>query len=217
MTVKDLFKKLGINIDDDVVIDEGTKDDNKDGKDTKTNNKDTKEKTDDKENNKDNPKNKPSDEIYNSDGRDKEVQKLDIKFDDKTGLFNLEGIEDESVKEVLTRANNYTITTRNNVAIDRAFNDKLSTLKLRKGITTDLVKKVIDLSNVKVDNDKVSGIDEAFEILQKEQSGLFIQKNQPESNPNLEGFNPTDDGTNSNKTGLDAALAGLAASLTSAE
>jgi hypothetical protein len=68
------------------------------------------------------------------------------------------------------------------------------------------------MDNVKVEDGKVTGLDEAFENLQKEQSGLFIQRNQVESNPMLEGFNPAN---NSNNKGdaLSASLAALSASL----
>lgn len=221
MKLSDVLKKLGLNLDDDIELNEDEK------KETEEKNKDkkeegTKDKEDDKNKDKDsggkndNPDNKHeklNNGIDKNDNKGQEVTKVKVEFDDKTGLFKTDGLEDVELKAVLEQANNYTITTRNNVAIDRAFNDKLGTLKLRKGITVDAVKKLIDLSNVKVDNDKVSGIDEAFENLQKEQSGLFVSRNQPESSPLLDGFNPANDGVNDNKSSLDSALAGLAASL----
>lgn len=217
MKLSDVLKKLGLNLDDDVELneDEKNKDKKEEEKDTK-NKEETKDKEDDKEKDKDNPDDKPKG-INNSkeivENKTEEVTKVKLEFDDSTGLFKTDSIEDVELKETLERANNYTITTRNNVAIDRAFNEKIGTLKLRKGITVDAVKKLIDLSNVKVDGDKVSGVDEAFENLQKEQSGLFVSRNQPESSPLLDGFNPANDGVNDNKNSLDSALAGLAASL----
>lgn len=217
MKLSDVLKKLGLNLDDDIELNEDEKNKDKKEKEEDTKNKeDEKDKKDDKGGNKDNPDDKPKIDNIDKDIIDKkteEVNKVKVEFDDKTGLFKTDGLEDVELKETLERANTYTITTRNNVAIDRAFNDKLGTLKLRKGITVDAVKKLIDLSNVKVDNDKVSGIDEAFENLQKEQSGLFVSRNTPESSPLLDGFNPANDGVNDNKSSLDSALAGLAASL----
>ena len=55
-------------------------------------------------------------------------------------------------------------------------------------------------------------IDEAFDKLQSEQSGLFVQRNTPESNPMLEGFNPVQN-TNDNGSALNASLAALSATL----
>lgn len=217
MKLSDVLKKLGLNLDDDIELNEDEK-----NKDKKEKEEDTKNKEDDKNKDKNsdkneaNPDDKPKVDNIGKDIIDKkteEVNKVKVEFDDKTGLFKTDGLEDVELKETLERANTYTITTRNNVAIDRAFNDKLGTLKLRKGITVDAVKKLIDLSNVKVDGDKVSGVDEAFENLQKEQSGLFVSRNTPESSPLLDGFNPANDGVNDNKSSLDSALAGLAASL----
>lgn len=217
MKLSDLLKKLGLNLDDDVELNEDEKNKDKKEKVEDTKNKEeTKDKEDDKEKDKNNPDDKPK-SLNNSkevvDKKTEEVTKVKLEFDDSTGLFKTDSIEDVELKETLERANNYTITTRNNVAIDRAFNEKLGTLKLRKGITVDLVKKVIDLSNVKVDGDKVAGINEAFENLQKEQSGLFVSRNQPDSSPLLDGFNPANDGVNDTKNSIDAALASLAASL----
>lgn len=217
MKLSDVLKKLGLNLDDDIELNEDEKNKDKKEKEEDTKNKeDNKNKEDSKDENSDNPDDKPKVDNIGKDIIDKkteEVNKVKIEFNDQTGLFKTEGIEDVELKTVLEQANNYTITTRNNVAIDRAFNDKLGTLKLRKGITVDAVKKLIDLSNVKVDGDKVSGVDEAFENLQKEQSGLFVSRNTPESSPLLDGFNPANDGVNDNKSSLDSALAGLAASL----
>lgn len=217
MKLSDILKKLGLNLDDDIELNEDEK-----NKDKKEKEEDTKNKEDDKNKDKNsdkneaNPDDKPKVDNIGKDIIDKkteEVNKVKVEFDDKTGLFKTDGLEDVELKETLERANTYTITTRNNVAIDRAFNDKLGTLKLRKGITVDAVKKLIDLSNVKVDGDKVSGVDEAFENLQKEQSGLFVSRNTPESSPLLDGFNPANDGMNDTKSSMDAALASLAASL----
>ena len=81
---------------------------------------------------------------------------------------------------------------------------------LRMSITSD-ESKMINFDDVKVDGDNVVGLDEAFENLQKEQSGLFVQRNQSESNPMLEGFNPVQNTDNS--SALNASLASLAASL----
>lgn len=125
-----------------------------------------------------------------------EEKTLKLVFDDKTGLFDLSGIEDEEVKAVLKKANSTVKATADKVKINKAVEVKLESLKLNKGITSDAVRKLADLTNVKVDNEgNVTGIDEAFDSLAKEQSGLFLADKGTEdktqtSNPMLEGFNP---------------------------
>lgn len=216
MKLSDILKKIGIDLDEEVdyaneqtlisdnkskkeVTDDKKEEDKVASKDTKETKVDTKEtKVDTKETKEDT----------------KETQeeiKVELKFDDKTGLFDLKGIEDADIKAVLQRANDYTVKTANNVKIEKAFNEKLSGLKIRKGITNEVIKKMINFDDVKVDGDKVVGLDEAFETLQKEQSGLFVQRNQSESNPMLEGFNPVQN--NDSSSALNASLASLAASL----
>jgi hypothetical protein len=137
---------------------------------------------------------------------------VELIYDEKTGLFDTKGIKDESVLAVLTKANNYTINTANKVKIDKAFDEKMSGLKIRKGITPEAVRSLVKMDGIKVEDGKVVGIDEAFENLQKEQSGLFVQRNTPESNPMLEGFNPVQN-NNDNGSALNASLAALSASL----
>lgn len=216
MKLSDILKKIGIDLDEEVdyaneqtlisdnkskkeVTDDKKEEDKVASKDTKETKVDTKEtKVDTKETKEDT----------------KETQeeiKVELKFDDKTGLFDLKGIEDADIKAVLQRANDYTVKTANNVKIEKAFNEKLSGLKIRKGITNEVIKKMINFDDVKVDGDKVIGLDEAFETLQKEQSGLFVQRQQNESNPMLEGFNPVQN--NDSSSALNASLASLAASL----
>lgn len=114
-----------------------------------------------------------------------------IKFDNKTGLFDLATVEDEGLKALLQASNETVVKTANDVKINDAFNKKMSDVKLHKGITVDAVRSLINMDNVKVGADgKVTGLDEAFESLKKEQSGLFVNRNTPESTPVLEGYNP---------------------------
>jgi hypothetical protein len=216
MKLSDILKKIGINLDEEIeYADEKTLiSDNKSNKEVtddkkvedKVASKDTKEtKVDTKETKVD------TKETSEDTKETQEEIKVELKFDDKTGLFDLKGIEDADIKAVLQRANDYTVKTANNVKIEKAFNEKLSGLKIRKGITNEVIKKMINFDDVKVDGDKVIGLDEAFETLQKEQSGLFVTRQQSESNPMLEGFNPVQN--NDSSSALNASLASLAASL----
>lgn len=206
MKLIDFLKKLGINVDEEIDVTD------KKEEETKTKTSEVNKDVDKKEENKsDNNTSDKKEETKEQKEEIKEEPKVELKFDEKTGLFDLKGIEDESIKAVLTKANAYTINTANKVKIDKAFDEKMAGLKIRKGITTDAVRSLVNMDGIKVEGDKVVGIDEAFENLQKEQSGLFVQRQTAESNPMLEGFNPVQ---NSNNNGaLDASLAALSASL----
>ena len=215
MKLIDILKKIGIDVEEDVdYTNEQTLNSN-----SKSNNKAVEYKKEKDEvthkntkNTVENTKNTGEDtKNTNEDTKNTEEIKVEIKFDEKTGLFDLKGIEDNAIKAELQKANDYTIKTANNVKIEKAFNEKLNGLKIRKGITSEVIKKMINFDDVKVDGDNVVGLDEAFEKLQKEQSGLFVQRNQSESNPMLEGFNPVQNTDNSSV--LNASLASLAASL----
>ena len=150
------------------------------------------------------------------DGNDAEDQEMDyktIKFDEATGLFDLSNIENDDLKAVLGKANDTVVATSNRVKIDAAFNSKMSSVKIRKGITADAIRSLIKMDNVKVDKDgKVTGLDEAFDALQKEQSGLFVNKGEKESSPVLEGYHPAS-GNGAVDNSIDAALSELAEQL----
>lgn len=207
MKLIDILKKLGINIDDEVELT-----DKKEEK-TETKTSDEKEVVNNSEVKTDETKTEEKDKKTEEKVEEpKEELAVELVYDEKTGLFDTKGIKDESVLAVLTKANNYTINTANKVKIDKAFDEKMSGLKIRKGITPEAVRSLVKMDGIKVEDGKVVGIDEAFETLQKEQSGLFVQRNQPESNPMLEGFNPVQN-TNDNGSALNASLAALSASL----
>lgn len=208
MKLSDILKKLGINIDDEVELA-----DKKEEK-TETKTSDEKEVVNNSEVKTDETKTEEKDKKAEEKvDEPKEEPAVELVYDEKTGLFDTKGIKDESVLAVLTKANNYTINTANKVKIDKAFDEKMSGLKIRKGITPEAVRSLVKMDGIKVEDGKVVGIDEAFETLQKEQSGLFVQRNTPESNPMLEGFNPVQN-TNDNGSALNASLAALSASLT---
>lgn len=201
MKLIDLLKKMGINLDDNIELKDevtdsstsnlkgGSDNKDKDEKGNKSNNNLTINITDSKT---DSKKDKKEDAIDNKQ-EDIEMDYKTIKFDTNTGLFDLGNIDNADLKAVLKLANDTVIGTANKVKIDSAFNEKLAGLKIRKGITPDAVKALIKMDNVKVGSDgTVVGLDEAFETLQKEQSGLFVSRNTSESTPVLEGYNPAD-------------------------
>lgn len=130
-------------------------------------------------------------EVTKESVKTEEDKKVKLNYDSKTGLFDLSNIEDAELKAVLKEANNNVKAKDNKILVDKAVTDKMATVKLAKGITADFVVKALDLSNVKVTDGAVTGLDEAFNSLMTSQSGLFVaDKETKESNPMLEGFNP---------------------------
>jgi hypothetical protein len=90
----------------------------------------------------------------------------------------------------------------------------MADVKLHKGITADAIKSLIKMDNVKVGADgKVTGLDEAFENLKKEQSGLFVSRNTPESTPVLEGYNPASGNASGGNNVTDMELMALSQTL----
>lgn len=210
MKLSEILKKLGLNIDEEIELPEENKKETK--KETLDVNKDNKKEEIENENKTPVVETKKSEETKKVE-EVKEDAVVELIFNEKTGLFDTKGITDANVKAVLEKANAYTINTANQVKIDKAFEEKIAGLKIRKGITTDAIRALVKMDGIKVENDKVVGIDEAFETLQKEQSGLFVQRNQSESNPMLEGFNPAQSNGSTSSDALTASLAALSASL----
>ena len=121
-----------------------------------------------------------------------EVKKMAVpKYDTQTGLFSLEGIEDAELKAVLKLANDTVRANANSALITKAIDDKLNSIKVAEGISKDIILAVLDRTNIKVTDGKVSGVDEAFEALQQSNTGLFKPDGKEDiSSPILEGFNP---------------------------
>ena len=113
------------------------------------------------------------------------------KYNPQTGLFSLDNIENEELKAVLKLANNTVIANANSALIAKAIDDKIANIKIADGISKDVLLAVLDRSGIKVTDGKVSGVDEAFEALQKSNIGLFKSDGKEDiSSPILEGFNP---------------------------
>ena len=192
MKIKDILKKLGL--DTEAEVDDENDTENKG--DTVVQDDDDKQKDDGKSSKPtldeySNVNNSQDSTDLKTDNNQKEVHSMIPKFNTKTGLFDLNGIEDAELKAVLKLANDTVKTNNNKVAIDKAIENKISTLKLAKGISNNLIKKSLDTTNIKVNDDgAVTGVDEAFDALKKSEAGLFVAENKQVSNPLLEGFNP---------------------------
>lgn len=101
----------------------------------------------------------------------------------KDGKFDLDKINDASLKSALTEYTAAVQTKENQHVIDNAVKAELG--KRHLAIKEDAFMKLLDLSKVKVDGDKVTGVTEAFDALKD--SGVY--KSAPTS-PLNQGFNP---------------------------
>ena len=101
----------------------------------------------------------------------------------KDGKFDLDKINDASLKSALTEYTTAVQAKENQHVIDSAVKAELG--KRHLAIKEDVFMKLLDLSKVKVDGDKVTGVTEAFDALKD--SGVY--KSAPTS-PLNQGFNP---------------------------
>ena len=99
------------------------------------------------------------------------------------GKFNLDKINDATLKSALTEYTSAVQAKENQHLIDGAVKAELG--KRHLAIKEDMFMKLLDLSNVKVEGDKVTGVTEAFDALKD--SGVY--KSAPTS-PLNQGFNP---------------------------
>ena len=99
------------------------------------------------------------------------------------GKFNLDKINDASLKSALTEYTTAVQAKENQHVIDNAVKAELG--KRHLAIKEDVFMKLLDLSKVKVDGDKVTGVTEAFDALKD--SGVY--KSAPTS-PLNQGFSP---------------------------
>ena len=101
----------------------------------------------------------------------------------KDGKFDLDKINDASLKSALTEYTTAVQAKENQHVIDNAVKAELG--KRHLAIKEDMFMKLLDLSKVKVEGDKVTGVTEAFDALKD--SGVY--KSAPTS-PLNQGFNP---------------------------
>ena len=186
MKISDLLKKLGINVDDEV--------DDQEGGFTPENKESSASKSTLSENKEENNDNKTSVSKVAEDTVivEKEDKKMVTpKYDVKTGLFDLSGIEDGELKSVLKLSNDTVKANKNSQTIAKAIEDKLGTVQLADGITKDAILALLDRSGIKVTDEGVTGVNEAFDNLKSAQAGLFkANKEKEKSSPILEGFAP---------------------------
>lgn len=183
MKLLDLLKRIGLNPEDDVDLTENETLEEKKGNNLILKNGEKDDKGEDLKTSEVPPSNEPAPEV-------KEVKQVLPKYDSKTGLFDLSGVEDGELKDLLKTANANTKAKAEQKIIEDAVSAKLGTLKIAKGISTDAVSKLLDRTGIKVVDGKAVGVDEAFDTLKGANAGLFVSESKEKSNPMLEGFNP---------------------------
>ena len=109
-------------------------------------------------------------------------------FDESTGKVDTTKITDDVVKNAFDMVLKRYSDDRRAGLIDRAVDDMLRSDYLLN-ISPDRLKSMLDLQQVSVDGDVVSGVKEAIEALKADEPGLFRDKSK-ESSPLNEGFNP---------------------------
>lgn len=189
-------------IDIEDVVDDENGDKDKKNNDTADKNKDDAKK-DDSTSKSENKTDSTTSNVDRNIKNDKEEKVMAVDYsklyNSSTGLFDVSGIEDEGLKAVLKTANKAVKDKSNNEKIEKAISDKLATLKLADGISSNTVLKLLDRSNIKITDDGVTGINEAFDSLKSSDSGLF-KENKNTSSPLTEGFNPQNKAANGNYT-----------------
>lgn len=111
-------------------------------------------------------------------------------FDEVGGIVDTSKIKDDSVKNAFDMVLKWYADQKRSGLIDRAVDDELKTNYLLN-VKPERLKSMLDLTNITVEGDTVSGVKEAIETLKTEEPGLFRDKAK-ESNPLNEGFNPVE-------------------------
>lgn len=109
---------------------------------------------------------------------------------DTSGKISFDKIKDEAVSAEIKKLYDIIEAERGQRAISDSLNASLKDYQLN--VSVDTLRKVIDLSGVKIDeNGTVNGIKEALEALKTTEPGFFKNK-ETESSPLNEGFNPVE-------------------------
>ena len=111
-------------------------------------------------------------------------------FNSETGEIDESKIKNQEVLSAIQSITGRYKKEKEDRMIADSLNDELKNYSLN--VSEDTLRKVLDMSNVKIDKDgKVVGIKEALENLKTAEPGFFKDK-EKESNPLNEGFNPVE-------------------------
>ena len=176
MTLREFFKRLGINLEEEI---------------EETSTETVEQNVEENKNNVVESTNKTTEKKVEPvvEEKKQEVKKM-AKYNAKTGLWDYSDVEDAELKAQYKLANDTIRAKANAELINKAIDEKMSSVKLIAGISSDFVKNALDRTGIKVTDGQVTGVEEAFNNLKTAQSGLFVADKQTKSNPTLEGFNP---------------------------
>lgn len=179
MTLREFFKRLGINLEEEI---------------EETSTETVEQNVEENKNNVVDSTNKTTETKVEKvvEETKQEVKKM-AKYNASTGLWDYSDVEDAELKAQYKLANDTIRAKANAELINKAIDEKMGSVKLIAGISSEFVKNALDRTNIKVTDGKVTGVDEAIDNLKTAQSGLFLvdkSKDTKVSNPMLEGFNP---------------------------
>lgn len=111
-------------------------------------------------------------------------------YDDASGVINFDKIKNPEVLEAMKMLSGKYQAEKDQRTISDSLNATLKEYSFN--VSEDTIKKVLDTSGVKIDEDgKVVGIKEAIESLKSAEPGFFRDKTK-ESSPLNEKFNPVE-------------------------
>lgn len=114
---------------------------------------------------------------------------LDGWFNNETGEIDIEKINNPEARAAIALIENHRQEERNARLISDSLNDELKNYSLN--VSDDTFRKVLDTSNIKIRDGKVTGVKEAIEALKTSEPTMFKDMAK-ESNPLNEGFNPVE-------------------------
>lgn len=203
MTLMDVLKQLlGSKVDEEVEITETTtkqeevKNDAPDNKDTALSNEGKKENIDNNVDNKkeDTQENKNNVVKNKTEAKESEGESMTLFeegwFNSETGEVDESKIKNQEALAAIQKLTAKVKQEKEQRMIEDSLSKELENYSLN--VSEDTLKKVLDMSNVKIDKEnKVVGVKEALEALKTAEPGFFKDK-EKESNPLNEGFNPVE-------------------------
>lgn len=110
-------------------------------------------------------------------------------YDEKSGKLDPTKIKNPEVLAALQMLESRYNTEREDRIISDAITAELKNYPLN--ISTDMLRKVLDTSTVKIKDGQVTGVKEAFDALKQAEPGFF-KASREKSSPLSESFNPVD-------------------------
>lgn len=114
---------------------------------------------------------------------------IDGWFNNENGEIDLSKINNSEARSAIELLQNHLNAEKESRLIADSLNDELKNYSLN--VSDDTFRKLLDTSNIKVTDGKVTGVKEAIEALKTSEPTMFKDVTK-ESNPLNEGFNPVE-------------------------